>query len=205
LPGYYDDVHDRYITMAVCFGVIAQYDRVIAFQKEAPALRDALAASAATAKNAKDPAPIEEASELLEVLLWLQKGGAIAVPAATVGAPPYGVTELPVVMRRIEVRLRPKGNADKGLAHWTSSAKVFAANTKEVIHEAELLAMLAKVIQEPKSFRYGGDPTFDQYAQDLQSAALDVVAAAKSNSVTAAQSAMRNIDKACANCHGALR
>src|SRR5262249_10160358 len=43
-------VRNMYTTMAMCFGVIAQYDGSVKFQKEAAGVRDALAKSAANSK-----------------------------------------------------------------------------------------------------------------------------------------------------------
>src|SRR5207248_3337001 len=66
-------VRNFYTTMAMCFGVIAQYDGPVKFQKEAAGVRDALAKSAGNSK-VNDERSMIEAKKLLGELMQLRNG-----------------------------------------------------------------------------------------------------------------------------------
>ncbi len=198
-------VRNYYTTLAMCFGVIAQYDAAVKFQKDAVALRDNLAKSAANSKVNDERAMIEAKKLLLE-LLELRSGGKVSVAPAGEGAKPYGVSEVSEVMKRMQIATKPENVDGKGLEFWTSSAGAFKAAKSEVIHEAELLGMMAKVLQDQQSFEmFAGMANFDKFAKEVETAAGEIVAAAKSDNYGTARAAVGKITKACAGCHGDFR
>lgn len=198
-------VRNYYTTLAMCFGVIAQYDGTVKFQKDAVALRDNLGKSAANSK-VDTPGALAEAKRLLAELQELRSGGKTTLAPSGEDARPYGVSEVAEVMKRIQIATKPEGVDGKGLEFWTSSAGAFKAAKSEVIHEAELMAMMSKVLQNPQSFeQFAGDPEFDKFARAMQDASTEIVAAAKSDNYDMARAAVGKITKACAGCHGAFK
>jgi hypothetical protein len=189
----------------MCFGVIAQYDGSVKFQKDAVALRDHLAKSAANSKVNDERAMIE-AKKLLTELQDLRSGGKTTLAPSGDDARPYGVSEVSEVMKRMQISTKPEGVDGKGLEFWTSSAGAFRNAKSEVVHEAELMAMMGKVLQDPQSFeQFAGNPDFDKFAKAVQDASVEIVAAAKSDNYDMARAAVGKITKACAGCHGAFR
>jgi hypothetical protein len=91
-----------------------------------------------------------------------------------------------------------KGN----LKAWTASAAEFKSKQSEVIHEAEILGMMTRVLQDA-SYEYPEE--FIQIAKDVESTTQEIVQAAKSGNHSAAQAAVGKITNACTNCHGKFK
>jgi hypothetical protein len=197
-------VRNYYSTMAMCFGVIAQYDGAVKFQKDAVAIRDNLAKSAANSKVNDERAMIE-AKKLLAELLELRGGGNVNLAPGGDGVKPYGVSEVSEVMKRMQISTKPEGVDGKGLEFWISAAPAFKAAKSDVIHEAELLGMMAKVLQDKVTFDQANDDNFAKFAKEVEDASAEIVSAAKSDNYDAARAASGKITKACTGCHGAFR
>jgi hypothetical protein len=196
-------LRDLSSAVAICFGVIARYDRPAKFQPEAVRLRDAFASCAAAIE------PNEEVSietwHLLSALVQLWKGAAINLPASEKAHGPFGVSEIPFMMRRIQTCIRPENLARRGLEYWTATADKFQAGRAAVIHEAEMLAMLARVLRDADAFEFANDETFATFAKELETAAVGIVNAGQSGNHATALSSMAQLRKACATCHASFR
>jgi hypothetical protein len=196
-----------YSTIAVCFGVIAEYDGPVEFREEALAMRDRLARSAANSKVNTEQSMME-ARLCLSELRRLQSGAGVSTSLSNdPSMPRYGVSEIVQLMRRIQICARPEDDDHTGLESWTSDANRFQAAKPEVIHEAEMLAVLNHVLQDASSFP---DPTFIdsgwlKFAKEVESAALEVVVAAETDNYSLARLATGKITKACTGCHGQYR
>jgi hypothetical protein len=197
-------VRNLYSTMAICFGVIAQFDATVKFQKEATALRDVLAKSAANSKVNDERAMIE-AKKLLAELIELRNGGSVSVEPASGDSKPYGVSEVAEVMKRMQICSAPEADESKGIERWTSDAARFKGAANEVAHEAQVLAMLAKVLQDPNTFDEANNEVFAKFAKDIEEACQEIGAATKSGNYDVARAAAGKITKACTGCHGAFR
>jgi hypothetical protein len=101
-------------------------------------------------------------------------------------------------MRRLEQA------QDHGLVVWTANPAEFKKKRDEIIHEAEILAVLAEVIQQP-GFEYADDETYREYARQLRQQARAVVEAANSGNADQARQATGAIKKSCDNCHEGYR
>jgi cytochrome c556 len=87
---------------------------------------------------------------------------------------------------------------------WTASSNDFKANKDKLVHEAQLLAIMAQVIKDP-SYEYGQDAKFVQFAEDLVNACIDIADGAKTDNYDKVRTAAGAMSKACNNCHGEFR
>jgi len=102
------------------------------------------------------------------------------------------------VMHRLEV-----GQQER-LAGMTKDADAVKRNAAAVVKEAEIIAMLARIIQD-KSYENGADETYLGFAKELEKQAVEAVAATKRSDGAAASSAVSKMQKACDDCHGGFR
>jgi cytochrome c556 len=190
-------VRTLYSTMALCFSVISRYDGDVRFKKEALTLRDSLSRCAANAKVNSEQA-MQEAKSRLNDLLQLRNGNLPVNAEADPKAAYKDFTDLAEIMKRISAAHERDGGS---LKVWTASAADFKNKRSEILHEAEMLGMLAKIVQDPSySSDYGAE--FVQIAQEVQAATAAIAQAAKGNNLQAAQAAVGKISNACTNCHG---
>lgn len=193
-----------YSSMAMCFGVIGEYDGTVKFQKEAGGFRDALAKSAANSK-VNDERALIEAKKLLTELVEVRNGGSSTLKPSEEKGKPYGVSEVAEIMKRMQIAHAPEGEDTKGIQRWTSDASRFKVAKSDLLHEAEMMAMLAKVLQDKVTFDLANNADFAKFAADIQTASQTIAAAAKSDNYESARTATGVIDKACAGCHSAYR
>ncbi|MBI3469208.1 MAG: cytochrome c [Planctomycetes bacterium] len=195
-----ESTRTSYTELAVLFGVIGQYDGDVRWKDKAAGMREAFGAAADSCKVATDAA-LKKAKEQHESLKGLVQGGNVDVPAAE-AAPKWGeLVDLPPLMRRLDLvreeRLQP----------WSSSRGELSSHQEDLVHEAEILAVLAQVLMNDdvrKSWdaEKGPDPAFGQYAAELQQHALAVVEAAKQKDLAKLQAGVGAISQTCDKCHG---
>jgi hypothetical protein len=119
----------------------------------------------------------------------------VEVPEAESSADWATVSDLAPLMQRLE---------EAQLTHltpWTGNSGDFNANKEEALHEAEVLAVLAQIIQD-ESYEYGGDAGYQAYANQLRDGAVGIVEGAKGSDFAKVQASMSEVTKACTNCHG---
>lgn len=189
---------DDFSMLAVTLGVIAQYDGDARWKDQAAAARDAFARAGQNCKVATDQS-YNEAKSRAEDLAALIRGDTISVPAAAEAKPQWSkVSNRPQLMHRLEQAQQNR------LAPWTANAADFAKHIDGITREAQVIAMLAEVIQQ-EGYDYTDDTSYKGFAQEMQKHALEVVEAAKTKNYDAARRANAEIGKACSNCHGGFR
>ncbi len=186
-----------YSTLAVTFGVIAQYDGVSRFKPKAAGLRDKLAQTGLNCKVNSDAA-FQSARRSLEDLQALVRGGSLDVPEAETITDFLKVAERPELMKIME-RFR-----DDELKPMTASESEYKTNKDVVLSRGELLAMLAQVITD-ESYEYADDEGYQAHAKQLQKACADLAAAIKNDDHGKVQSAVGAINTSCDACHGDWR
>jgi hypothetical protein len=201
-PGQFKSQHFRqarrhYSSLAVWFGVAANYDGDIKWKENAASLRDGIAKAGFNCKVGSDQS-FQEARGRLEDLRTLLEGGSPKLNPAEAAAEWKSVADLTELMKRMEE------GGQNSLTPWTASANEFKANKDKIRHEAQLLAVLAEVIKHP-SYEYGADANFVKYADDLRNACLEVVDGAKTDNYDKARTGAGAMSKACSGCHGDFR
>jgi hypothetical protein len=188
----------HYSSLAVWFGVVATYDGSVKWKDKAAGLRDAIAKAGFNCKVGTDQS-YQEAKGRYDDLRTLLDGGNPKLPDAELAADWKNVADLPELMKRIGSE-----SEQSPLTAWTASANDFKANKDKILHEAQLLAILAEVIKHP-SYEYGEDANFVKYADDLQNACLGITEGVKTDNYDKVRASAGAMSKACSSCHGDFR
>jgi hypothetical protein len=196
--GGYNDARLRLSLLATLFGVIAEYDGDVRWKKQAAGVRDLMARSGNNCKVGTD-ASFKEAKARKANLDDLIQGGRTEVPANPEAKPKWDkITGRPPLMQRMEQA------QTQVLVPWTADAGEFKKNSDKILHEAQLLAVIAEVIQR-EGFEYSDDETYLKFAKQMQAAALGVVEATRKKDFDEARKATGQIGKSCSACHAGYR
>ncbi|MEK6248350.1 MAG: hypothetical protein N2C12_09240, partial [Planctomycetales bacterium] len=186
-------VQRQYATIAVMFGIVARYDAVVRWQSVAPAARDAFARAAASSETA-DKKSYQEVKSRYDDLSELVRGESVEFEKPASESLWSDVAERRLLMLRLETahneRLRPL----------TANQQEFDKNRSQVIHEAEIIAALAEVIQR-EEYEYYDDDDYLQYCRQIQQQARQVVEAASEKNFVEVQRNVGSISKTCSGCH----
>ncbi len=183
--------------LAVLFAVIAEYDGDVRWQEDAPMLRDALARAARNCKTGTDQT-FAAASELRAQLDDLIRGERLSGKPAL---PPERWSELadrPLLMTRMESALQ------EGISPALSNAREFSRKAVDVQQQAEVLAMLATLIDR-EEFEYWDDESFQEHSIALRAASRALTRAAAEANYEAARAAAGEASQSCSACHEGYR
>lgn len=186
---------NSFSVLAAMFGIVAGYDGDVRWKDVAASMRDAVGRAGKNCKVAS-PQSFGEAKARHTDITELIGGG-----KPTLGEPQEDFTwekvaDLTELMKRIE-----EAN-DTHLKPWSGNKGDFTSNKDQFQHEAEVLAALAHVIQDPA---YVDDEEFRKFAASLQEGALEMVEGAKAGDFERAQKGAGVTAKACVDCHGSFR
>jgi hypothetical protein len=180
--------------LAVLFAVAAEYDGDVRWKKEAAAARDAFGRSAANFKVGTTQA-FNEARSRKDELAELIGGsspfaGKEAEPAANWGQLAGRGPLMQFLEQVWEPRLKP-ALADK--------AK-FTANAEQVLHDAELFALIGEVLAK-EGMPDADASEYREFSHRLRDGARQVRDAVLQKNYEQASAASAVITKACAECH----
>jgi hypothetical protein len=195
--GTYRDARSTLALLATLFAVDAQFDEKMRWQPLAATMRDSTARAGFNCKVATD-ASYREARKVAEDLENLVRGGSAPASETTAEAGWEKIADRSQLMKRLEE------SQQQALAPWTASAGEFARHAVNLAHEAQLVAALAEVIQQP-GYELADDETYREYAQAMQAQALAVREAVEQKNYAAARQAAGEVSKACAACHEGYR
>jgi hypothetical protein len=191
--GGYQKCRGHFSMLAVLFAVAAEHDGNVRWHDAAPGLRNLFSRAGYNTKTGTDQT-YREATQRNQDLADLVRGSRPTTPAAERVANWYEVADRPMLMQRIEQA------HEQRLSKWLASSNEFKRNSEEVQHEAQLLAMLAEVIQK-EGFDYWDDDSFRDLARELRNAASELSRFALEGNFDAARAAQSHATKACSNCH----
>jgi hypothetical protein len=184
--------------LATLYNVIFKFDKDVRWKADGHALRDSFAKGGNNMKAWTDSQK-KQAVKLKEDLQALIQGNPPSLSTSLDGEAPWvEVADRTPLMHRFELGLQ--GN----LAGWSKDADTVKKNKDAVVREAEVMAMLARVIQD-KSYDSADDAAYLGFAKDLEKHAVAAAAAAKSGDGATASSAVAKMQKACDDCHGSFR
>lgn len=197
----YKKIKDNHSLAAAWLHVLSDFDGPSKMKAEAAAVRDlaSLAPLTLAADESKKPdmAMYTQAKGAQDALAKLAKGEKTGAPAGK-ARPWREVAIYTSVMKRMEAA------QDQRIRVWTGNAEELGKNTDEVVHEAELLAVLCQIILD-KGFDNAGDDTYQGWAKKLQQDCVELVAATKAKEADKAKALAGDIAKQCAACHEAYR
>jgi hypothetical protein len=195
--GGYQQCRLDFSVLAVLFAVIAEHDGDVRWQDDAPALRQALARAGLNCKTATDQTFAEAQSRKTD-LDDVIRGERLASSEAGESAKWSDVADRTLLMQRMQLALEERLSPKLG------GEAVFKKSLGDVRHEAELLAMLAEIIQR-EDYEYWDDDTFREYSTELRTAAQEMARAAADEDYEAARAAAGRASQACASCHEGYR
>lgn len=194
--GGFRDARRQFSLLATLFGVIGQFDQNVRWQVEAAAMRDALARAGFNSKAGSDQT-YREAKARADELALMVRGGSPDLPE------PEAEWKWPQVSDRQPLMVRME-TAQGQMSLWTSSAKEFRQNQDRLLHETQILAMLAEVLKDP-GYEYAEDETFQEYVSALQQSCLDLIEAVRQDMFDKAQESAGAVYKSCNACHEDFR
>jgi hypothetical protein len=183
--------------LAVMFGIISEYDGDVRWKQQAGAIRDLLARAGFNAKVGTD-ASYNEAKLRKDDMESLIQGNQLQLNKTTDPPQWSKVSGRPPLMSRME-----QAHKD-GLTIWTANSADFAKNSDQLIHEAQILAAIAEVIQR-EGFEFADDEDYLTLARQVRDNSLQVVEAVKQKKYDQARTATGEIGKACTACHEGYR
>jgi len=196
--GGYKDARRDFSELAVLFAVISQYDGDPRWKDAAAGLRETFSRAAASSKVGSD-ASFREAVACREVLADLVRGGRPTVTKSDAAVADWSqIAARQALMQRINIA------HEERLTKWLADDGTFKRNQSEVVHEAQIVAMLAEVIHR-EAFEFSDDDTYVGHAKDLERAASDISNAGAAGKFEQAREAIDRATNACANCHDGYR
>jgi len=195
--GGYRECRTELTAIATMFGVISQYGGDVRWKEEAAAARDLFARAGFNCKAGSDQT-YSEAQARSEDLASMIQGSRLNHSAESDGDVLWSdVAGRPPLMVRLEM-------AEKKLSELTSSASAFRDAAEVVVHETEIVAVLARVLQEPELSDFD-DQVYRGYATDMSEAAQAIRAAALDSRYDDATAAVGKLKQSCDTCHGDYR
>jgi hypothetical protein len=184
--------------LAVAFAVIAEYDSDVRWKAQALAARDLFARAGVNCKVATDQS-FNDSKARAEDLAALVRGETLQAPPNLEPKTQWAkVSNRPPLMNRLDLAQTTR------LAVWTANPADFNKNADSIYREAQVVAMLAEVIQRD-GFEFTDDTSYKGFAQEMQKHALEIAEAAKSKNFDQARKSAGDLAKACSNCHGSFR
>jgi hypothetical protein len=195
--GGYEKARDALTSLAMCFGVIAEFDGEVRWQRHAETARDLFARAGFNCKVGTDQSLAETKARIEDLGRLLD------------GSPPQGrsdrsedflwsqVAGRSPLMRRLE-------QAEATVLEATAAKADFDRQRDELRHAAEIIAMIGEVIQRP-DFEDHDDQAYRGYAAAMRDAAATIPAAVERRDYPAARDAVVRVRKSCTDCHGDYR
>lgn len=183
--------------VAALFNVIAQFDGEVRWKKDAAALRALFGRAGMNCKVGTDNS-FKEAQLRSQDLAELVRGGNVELPKVDPDLRWADIVNRPPLMVRLEQA------QDARLKVWLANAGEFNNNKDAVRHEAQVIAALAHIIQDP-SFEYADDDTYLEYAVEVEKQAREIAEAAQNSDYQRASAAYGALYKACTTCHEGYR
>jgi hypothetical protein len=195
--GGYQEAQKAFSILALSFGLIAAHDEDIRWRKNAATARDLFARAGFNCKVGTDQTYRESQLRVEDLAAMLD------------GNPPQGKPERNEDFRWSQVSGRPPlmmrlEGAERAITAATAAPGDFTKQLGDVLHEAEIMAAIGQVIQQP-DFEDHDDGTYAGHASAMRDAAVRLRDACLRKDHAAAAAAATAISKSCNDCHAAYR
>jgi hypothetical protein len=188
----------HFTELAMLFGIINQYEGDVRWKKDAGGLREIFRRAGVNCKVGTDNS-YKEAHQRSDDLAQLITGSKIELPKTDPDAKWAEVANRPPLM----IRMGKEGYSPK-IKTWTSDKGEFSKNRNALLQEAQIVAAIAHLIQDP-SYEFGDDESYLGYAKALETQAMEIAEAVKTDNLQRAQAAAGQLNKACSTCHEGYR
>lgn len=195
--GGYDAAREAFSSLAVAFGIIADYDQEVRWKKDAATARDLFARVGFNCKVGTDQSYAESKARLADLESMLDGNAPSGKADRDEDFRWDQVAGRPALMNRLE---GAEGVIGAGMA----SRGDFDRALDAVLHDAEIVAAIGEVIMQP-DFEYHDDDSYRGYAAAMRDAAVKVRDAVRKKDYEAARGAAGDLKKSCDACHGDYR
>lgn len=195
--GGFEDARVAFSSLAVAFGVIAAYDGDIRWQKDAATARDLFGRAGFNCKVGTEQSFNESKARLDDLEAMLDGNAPKGKPDRDDDFRWSQVAGRPALMNRLE-------QAQDAMRPAIASKADFMGRLGELLHAAEMIAVIGEVIRQP-DYEFQDDDTYLGYAAAMRDAAAEVRAACEKKDYEAARAAVGKIEKSCDTCHGDYR
>jgi hypothetical protein len=195
--GEYQNARVHLGILAALFAIDAEHDEPVRWKREAPAVRDALARTAAAASVGSDEA-YQEAQARAHDIELLIRGNPVALSAPSQTWDWSKIPERAGLMKRLEQAQQ------KGLSGVGARGSNLARNAEAWSREAQLIAALAEVIGREEQDASDAK-AYREHADAMRLGAMSLREAIERKSAEQMRMSLIEINKACDNCHADFR
>ena len=195
----HQEISEQFSMLAMWFAIIGKYEDEVRWNEAADSVRAALVDSASRSR-ATDISAFNNAKQRTEDLTELVRGGKFPEEPNVSSE----IEDWSMIVDRNPIMSRLEVSVSEELKSATASDKDFKENIDIVLHEAGIIAATARVLQLPEMLD-ADDDDYNQYAQEMLVAAMEMKAAAKSNNLEGVNAALNQVNQACTKCHGDYR
>jgi len=195
--GNYKDLQVDGAVLAALAGIEATHPDPVSWKADAKYVRDLGSDIAAKSKGLGQGSydPTKQAFEKLDGVLGGNKPGDLGDAAATV--PFSEVARRQLLMKRME-------RAFNAMKSNINNEDIFKKSGETVIHEATMLATLAKVVGS-EGYDAADEPDYQNFIKEIVTSNLAVAAAAKNGDYKAYNDGLSRCFKACNDCHASYK
>ena len=193
--GGYQRVRQQFSVLSVLFAIVHEYDGEIRWKTSSAAARDKFAYGASIARVGTQQV-FNSARQLKLELADLVRGDAIS--AGSDRGDWMTMLDRGALMRRLEQ------SQDSVFGPFLASQNEMDARVEELVHEAELTAVLGQILVRDGMPEWD-DETYADYCRDLMRGASGLRDAAKQSDYDAAVHSSGVISKSCSHCHETYR
>jgi len=195
--GGYDTARQAYSSVALAFGVIAAYDADVRWKKDAATARDLFARVGFNCKVGTDQSFAESKARFEDLEALLDGNSPQGKPERDEDFAWSQVAARPALMQRLE-------DAEKTLGASTADKGDFTKAAEQILHEAEMVAVIGEVIQQ-SDFEFYDDETYRGYSSAMRDAAVQLRDAVQKGDYESARAGVGSLKKSCDACHGDYR
>lgn len=190
----YKEARRNFTVVAMMFGVISEYDGDVRWKSDAPAARDQFARTAANAKVGTQQV-YNEAKLRKQDLEDILGGSGLSNKAQAEAKVPWNqICDRSPLMQRLEQAVEPR------IQQWTANKAEFNAKKAEILHEAQVVAVIGQVMLQEGMPDADGEE-YKAFCDALRKGATDVIDAVKLNDDEKARQGVSVINKSCTTCH----
>ena len=187
------DCRHEFSLLATLFGVVDEYDQEVRWQQEAARMRGLCSRAAQACETASDEslALADDASSQIADLL---NGQSVSRQEPGEVMP----------IDRSQLMLRMELAMEESISPWLASRKAFRRRKSDVVHESQLLAMLARIICR-EGYEFADDEGFVEIGRGMELASRELTEASERGNYEAAREAAGRVTQSCSDCHDGYR
>ena len=194
----HNQARQTFSMLSMLFAVVKQYEQDVRWKEHAASAQKAFARAAANARTGSQQS-YANARRCKEDLLELVRGGSFPTePEITEIKDWAEVVDRGPIMQRLEYAMQER------LKEATSSENAFRGDAETVLHEANLIAVMSRVLKLPEMLD-ADDDSYTEYADQMLAAAQAMTTAVKTNDYQGVNASLNMLRQSCDACHGDWR